>query len=293
VGREGTLTAIAALPAAASIAAATENEPAIAVIFGLTTALIVLAAFAPRLPYVHRLPLVGAPRLLAAATLDGRSDLRVTKREGTTRSALLQISLTNQTRWTTLENVWVNLLVPEPVLASCCDDTGTVIERGKWMPPTAHRLGDHEWALYWADRGHTLDADLSHLLWFKLTFTDPGHYPLFLKVGSPSLYEPFQFEREIVVEHGEPQLSDKLGELLDEGEVVIHQAETEAEDALRRRAAAWFIAVRNTVPEEYRSRLDREVPYRGSKTGNDYLAAFTCARMGDLRQIQRELGRSV
>jgi hypothetical protein len=200
--------------------------------------------FAPYLPGLHRLPIVGSPRLEVTYRLNGSTDLRTTLRQGSEQTCILEVGVKNPERWQDLHGAWMNLLLPSGVKIGRCNQVGEPEGGGKWEEFHRHRLGAHERSDYWNDFDWKFPASFSRAIRFKLWFREPGEYPILFKLGAAALHDGLEEERTMHVDEGEPDLDATFGELITTGE-RLRRAEPNAfagDAAIRGEAFAWFMA---------------------------------------------------
>jgi hypothetical protein len=165
-------------------------EPILLVAAGL----VVLGTFAPVLPVLHRLPIVGAPTVKLRLTIGGRDDLVVPDGSSTTK---LRIGICNEGS-SELERARLSVLVPDTVTIFPVDAYfGTHESRGTRMPPTSERLLPGMDSNWWFER-HNLDPDWT-MLHYRVGFPGPGAYPIRIKLVSKSMYRPIEVDYEIRV----------------------------------------------------------------------------------------------
>jgi len=216
-------------------------------------ALVMAAVVSPKLPVLHRLPLVGSPQLEGRLRLDGNPALLLRLGSARPRSALLEVGVSVATR-ADVDRAVINLLVPPGLRGERCNHRGRPYDEGTWMPRTHDRLGAHEWVDYWAAKDLSFTSDVS-LRWFKLRFSEPGEYSIRLKVNSSQLYREYELERTVrVVEADELTQHDRAGELIDEGEELERRLACgpsvfDSESSLRRAVAGWMMGAKTDLPD--------------------------------------------
>jgi hypothetical protein len=218
-------------------------------LFGIAATITV----APWIPALHRVPVIGAPRISGELRVDGQEQLVVRLGEVRPRSALLEVGVEVLDR-ADVEQASINLLIPPGLQGERCDHRGRPQDEGTWMPRSPERLGRFKWIEYWAVGGLTFTRDTT-LKWFRLKFSQPGEYPVRLKVNSSQLYREFVKEWVIkVIEPDELGQHDRAGELIDEGEALKLRLERgtsvfESEDTLRVALTGWLMNVKLELPD--------------------------------------------
>jgi hypothetical protein len=164
-------------------------RPLTSALLGLTV-LILIATFANKLPLLHLLPLVGAPRVIATFE-------QLPRPSGAPHEILLRIGLYVPTR---LEDAVLNFLFPDDI-PDCfnADWDGQPSGKGRLMLPTNELLTPGiELSKYWAH-----NVDLRHgagLIGFVLIVGRPRQFNVRLRVGSEKLYKGgFDADFEVVV----------------------------------------------------------------------------------------------
>lgn len=159
-------------------------------LLGLTF-LILVATFANKLPLLHLLPLVGAPRVTATFA-------QVPRPGDTPYEVLLRIGLSVSKR---LDDAVLNFLYPADIPEAWNSDlAGGASGKGRLMLPTSEPLTPGiELSNYWAD-----NVDLRHgsgLMGFVLIVGKPRRFNVRLRVGSEKLYKNgYDADFEVVVE---------------------------------------------------------------------------------------------
>lgn len=104
---------------------------------GVAAFMLIAAAFAHRLPILHGLPGIGAPRLHATFQIDGRGEdltFRVPEGEDEERSVLLQVGVRNSDRLN-VTDATVNLLMTEGIRRWKADHSGRPDGNGRGHVP--------------------------------------------------------------------------------------------------------------------------------------------------------------
>jgi hypothetical protein len=145
---------------------------------------VVVATFAPMLPLLHLLPLVGAPKVDVILTLEVRDATSFGARPGI---RVLRIGIKNAGPGE-LTRPRLNVLVPAPITLHPCDGFGELQSgRGERMPATAEELIPGRLSAFWCERRDTLDED-STLVHYVLYGIPTGSWRTRVKLASASLY---------------------------------------------------------------------------------------------------------
>jgi hypothetical protein len=273
--------------------------------FFVLAALAILGAFANRVPILHRLPLVGAPRLHAVLTIDGRSGDKITMPgDGANRYFLVCLGIRNSRR-IDVQPAHVNFLLSEGLNPLKCDHLGKADEDGRWMRPTKEMIGDDDpnpYKDYYAE-SRAFPGDNSVVWWFRVMLRSHGRYRFRLKVNSPVLYNEYVEDFEIHAEPRgpEPSVVDQLDDLIDKGEalVTVESAFFE-EPALRQRVGAYVVEGNNALPDSFRQGFNdansrrwdgRDVEER--LVGKPYLEGVAKAKLAYLYEARRRIGDEV
>jgi hypothetical protein len=155
--------------------------------------LLLLLTFAPILPLLRALPVIGAIRLEAVISSE---EVSRTARgpEQIGAQIVLRVGVTNLSR-TEVRRARVNVLVPADVLISASDGFGDLAPpgtRGQRLPDTSEPPGGTACSAVWAER-----ADLGEgptLLHYLLNVERPGTYPVRVKIESRGLYKQVEVD---------------------------------------------------------------------------------------------------
>jgi len=253
-----------------------------------------VAAFANRIPVLHRLPLVGAPRLLVFPSVDGRSDLTVRIPESGPRHVLLCIGIRNDSGQD-VQPAHVNFLMSEGIRRWKCDHHGRPEDDGRWMRPTSERIGDGDpdtYKDYWAIT-RSFPAGNSVVLWFRLRISRPGRYRFRFKVNSPVLHKELKHDFGIVVEplEGEEGVVEKLDALIDRGDELVAALDDVYRDDEYEHAVITFIFEgRMAIPASYHETYDdTRGDWTGKEIGREYLRGEARAKLALLYEIRRRV----
>jgi hypothetical protein len=223
-------------------------------LFGLA-ALSLLVAFANRLPLLHLIPLVGAPRLKATLTVDGRDGSTVRIPQGKARDFLICVGVHNPDRLE-VDPGHINFLMSEGIRRWKCDHNGRPDSRGQWMRPTNERIGDddpHAYKDYWAfSRAFPGSDDV--VSWFRVRFKRPGEYRFRFKINASVLYREFKkdFRIEVVSLDGDPTPVERIDALLDEGEKWFNSRPDKfGGDPAGQNYMNWLLMVYDALPDEH------------------------------------------
>lgn len=197
MGRGPTGLTAAALPlAGAAWPVATGNYLIAAGLVALSL-VIVIGTFAPRMPGLYRLPLVGAPWLRASFKIDGDPSLVIEKPPNQRVTRTLEIGVGTKHR-PGVSRADVNILYPDLVTLEPSDWEGKPEKRGKAMRPTDEvLLAGRSPTPYWAEEGREFRG--SRVLYYRFSTTATGRFPIRLKIDSPDLKKGFQAEAAVVV----------------------------------------------------------------------------------------------
>ncbi|HWW66464.1 MAG TPA: hypothetical protein VNY83_00640 [Solirubrobacterales bacterium] len=266
---------------------------AISIVFFAFAGLAILGAFANRLPWLHRLPGIGDPRLSATLSVDGRSNLTVRVPRGEARHALIHVGIKNASRLD-VQPAHVNFLMTERIKRYKCNHNGVPSTEGFWMRPTLERIGSDDqspYKDYWAI-SRSFAGDASTVWWFKVRFRRPDSYRFLLKINSASLYEEFVQRFEVTVEEltGEPGPVERLDGVIDQGEEVLEGAD-DGRGHLLGKYTAFITAAESAIPEQFRGLYeDADGDWHDAPTGSDYFVSQVQAKIAVLCEIRRRLG---
>lgn len=291
---------IAGFPLTASLLAITAGNFILAAVLGLAFVLAAVLTIAPRLPHLHKLPLVGAPRLTAGFKANGSVELHgPQERPQVTLAApadqfplsiLVQVGITNHSDQD-VTHALVNVGAPVGQSLAICDGWGRPRDLGQPMLPT------HAGYDYWSIKDWRFTGRDGHLLYFRLSVREPGTYPIFATISSRSLYEELTEWAEIRVVEQEweaLELRDQIGALIDKGELIGGQmAAVYTGDRLRTIYAAWYLEALNAMPEGdplWQSLEEAKANWPGPKSGNDFYVAESTAKLKRLYEIRDLLG---
>jgi hypothetical protein len=156
---------------------------------------VVLGTFAPILPALHRLPGVGLPTVTLNLTVENAQSFSSSDRMV---DQVLRIGIVNDGPGD-LRRVRLNTLIPLPHQMRPSDEFGNVMNaRAQRLPNTNEQLivGANSGA--WAEAVGDVDED-ALLVHYRLYFTEPGTWPVRVKLASPSLYRRRQMIQDIDV----------------------------------------------------------------------------------------------
>lgn len=149
----------------------------------LVAALVVLGTFAPVLPVLHRLLIVGSPSV----------ELRLSFHELTSDVArqavtMVRVGITNNGPGE-IRRPLLNVLVPRPVDVEPCDAFGArePVGRGKRMPDTSEHVMSGRESAFWVERLDDVDHG-SALAHYRISCTEAGEWAVRVKLTSSSLY---------------------------------------------------------------------------------------------------------
>jgi hypothetical protein len=214
-----------ALPLVGAAAAGAAGNTTLTLLLCLLTfCASVLAPLAPFLPALHRLPLVGSPRIDVVFRLNGRRDMTLTVPKGEEHTCILDVEITNRERWTAIKDAWLNLLVPSGIKVVRCTQRGEPEDGGKWEDFHSHQLGTYSRADYWHDLGWSFPPRLTRRIRIKLRLGHAGEtleFPILLKLAGPSLYRMVEASTTLIVREGEPTVGDQMGKVITHGEQTL------------------------------------------------------------------------
>lgn len=194
----------AALPLAGAAIAFPLGWPVAGILLVGVALVIAAGTFAPQLPVIHRLPLVGAHRPVFTFSIDGDETLIVKGGDAVEQRAVLRVGISNERR-EDLKDTTINFLVPETVELSAVKSNGEPSGKGEVLPPTAESLrqradGSPMLSNYWSDSGFRLPGRVPTLFHFRLVFREPGLYPVRAKLVAENLYKEVTADAAIRVE---------------------------------------------------------------------------------------------
>jgi hypothetical protein len=296
MGRVGTGLTAATIPLVVALAFAQAGDVVPAVLACVLTALLVVATFSAYLPFLHRLPFIGAPRLIGGFTANGSPNLhvRIPKQpdhgEPAIYSILVQVGINNHSR-ADVEEALFNFCALAGHALQICDHRGEPVEKGSSMPST----DDDPPFDYWAMRGLTYSGRNGFLTYFRLRVLGPVTIPLILRVQSRDLYEEFVVRAKIEVTEieGEATRPEQISDCIEEGERILDEAPgITSESELRQRVMAFDLRARMVVTALDRpdllGRLDNAlIDYTGRRAGSGYFEALALAFVRVLYDIRR------
>lgn len=157
---------------------------------------VVLGTFAPILPMLHRLPMIGLPKVELRLTVE---DAQSWSSGEAIVAQVLRIGIVNEGPGD-LKKARVNVLIPLPHQMRPSDEFGNIEQsRAKRLPDTSETLIDNQHSECWIERLGDVDED-ALLLHYRLTFAEPGTWPLRVKLASPSLYRRRELVQDIHVD---------------------------------------------------------------------------------------------
>jgi hypothetical protein len=166
---------------------------------GLTAALltaagaVLLATFAPQLPCLHHLPILGAPRVELVLTLEAKDAADSGPRPAI---RILRIGIKNAGPGE-LRRPRLTVLVPWPITLRPCDGFGELQSgRGERMPATSEELTPERPTAFWSERRDALDED-STLAHYLLYGVPSGSWRARVKLASASLYRKRRLTEDI------------------------------------------------------------------------------------------------
>jgi hypothetical protein len=157
---------------------------ALAVVFGLIAVLVLAVTFAPALPGLHRLPVVGESRVEVIPTFEGPGLTAKALRDG---DVILRVGFVNHGPQRVRDTL-VNVVVSRGVEIEASDHHGKPEARGSLGPPTEL---DGEPANFWIDKDVALvvGATLRHYrLWVPASNELPRRVKVRVAYSSDDLY---------------------------------------------------------------------------------------------------------
>lgn len=200
--RYGTGATFATLFVAGAAIASDRDRLLLTALFCVMALLILVGTFAPKIPGLHRFPVIGAPRVTIELTRDDGQPLLL---HGPTAETVLSVGVFNHGPGEVLR-ARINVLVPEPVEIQACDPFGQPVQRGSWMRATSEELLPGRESPYWSDR-LDLDEDATPI-YYRLTIPEEGEFPIRVKLKSKSLYQGVELTETLAVTAGGPPPSD-------------------------------------------------------------------------------------
>lgn len=268
---------IAGFPLTAALLAITAGNYLLGVGLGLLFVAGSLLTVAPKLPLLHRMPVVGAPKITAGFKANGSVEfggslerprvILAVARDAYPCSVFVQIGITNHSDQD-VSAALINFGAPARHGLQVCDGWGAARDAGQQMPPTREGFD------YWAIDDYRLSGGDGRLLYFRFRVPKPGIYPIFVSISSRALYSELNQWAEIeIVERAEADLClrDRLGPLVDKGELLARQIpQRYTDDDARVAYVAWFVEVMNafsdTDPERSEFQESKQI---GRETGSE------------------------
>jgi len=299
-GRYATGVTVAGFPLTAALLAVTAANYRLAAFLGLLFVVAVLLTVAPRIKYLHRLPIVGAVRLAVnfsangapGTQVDGREEVVLAVPRGSLPSTVLVemavLNLTNRE----IENVQFGYGCDVGHGMKACDGWGRPVTKGDRLPP---REGFDQASLI----GRHVTAREEPLFHLRMRVRRKGRYRVYMSINASSLFRAegalFEFE---VVETDTPSLRDRLAPLIDRTEAISHEGSDafQGEEAMRRALMDVTFEAHHLLlqidSQEFIERFSHAEPdYIGLKSGEEYLRASASAKAKVLYEIRQELGR--
>lgn len=179
----------------AGIAATEKASGAMWFLIGAAVLLLALA-FAPTLPLLHSLPVIGLPRIEMALTVEDTGSWSTAE---PMVDQVLRIGLKNEGP-REFKRTRLNILVPLPHNMRPSDAGGNPEDpRAGRLPDTSEQLIAGRDSQAWSERIGDVDEE-SLLIHYRLHFTEPGTWPVRVKLASPSLYRRRELVKDIEVE---------------------------------------------------------------------------------------------
>lgn len=227
--RLGIGAAWGALPLAGAAAAGADGNTNLAIALALVVVIASLVVpLAPFLPYLHRLPIVGSPRLDVVLRLNGRKDQTITVQAGEEYTCILEVEVTNPSKWFAVKDAWIKFYIPTGIRVGRCSRLGQSEDVGQWEDFTPFSLGSHSRSDYWHDEGWKVPARLTKRIRVRLRLgasDKDWDYPILFKLSAPTLYDNVEATGAIHVRRGEPDLMDTMSKVIADGERAIPDLE--------------------------------------------------------------------
>jgi hypothetical protein len=314
MGRTGTGATIATLPlTGAAIAAASDNPCLMWALIGVS-AVVIVATVANRLPWLHRLPLIGAPRPKVTFKVNGSTRLVVRLKRADPeargplrtrlnpasgpRVAQIEVGVTNPSSFERIDRALINFFLPVSLQRRATDASGnTTIREGVWAPPTLGRIGSHEGALdYWSEDHVDYPAGGGTVMYFEATFTREGVYPIRMRISAPALYEKdYDTDALIRVEVADDGPVEKATDLIAQGVTIRDELDQMDDRALRVALMDFSVAARMLAHAEYPAGmplLAATPAYEGPRIGPDYYATLLRDDIAALYVIRTRLAEA-
>lgn len=301
MNRAGTGLTAATIPLVIALAFFQEGRLWLGIVFASITGLVVVGTFAGVLPVLHRLPVIGAPRLTFALSTNGSPDAVVgigpLWRNEETHSVLVQVDVRNHSR-PDLAHTLLDFYAPAGQGLQRCDHRGERITlqegRSRAEPPTQGAEPMDNWHL----GGLRLTGREERHFFFRLRVDQPGTYPLKLRIRSSELYRELVLERTLRVEEvADPPIRDALGALIDRGEALRDRIPELCSGEEADRQAGDFVTESRAAVEQLRQpallrRVDNAVlDYIGPKDeSDDYVRALVVSTVRVLYDIRGQVG---
>lgn len=300
MSRAGTGLTAATIPLVISLALFQESHVCLGIVFGSITGLVVIGTFAGVLPVMHRIPVIGAPRLSVALLANGSPDavigISASPGDGQAHSVLIQVDVRNHSR-PDLAHTLLDFYAPAGQGLQRCDHRGEPVSlqegRSRPEPPTLGLEPMDNWHL----GGLRLTGREERHFFFRMRADQPGGYRLKLRIRSSELYRELAFDCVLQVkELADLSTRDALSAVIDRGEALRDQIPEQCSgEAARQKACAFVTEARAAVERggqpTFLRRLDTAVlDYMGPKDGDEYLRALVTSKIRVLYDIRSQIG---
>lgn len=300
MSRAGTGLTAATIPLVIALALFQGDHVFPGIIFASLTGLVVIGTFAGVLPVLHRIPVIGAPRLTISLSANGSSDAAIgianSRNDERAPSILIQVDVYNHSR-ADLAHTLLDFYVPAGHGLQRCDHWGESVSlqegRSRPEPPTQWAEPMDNWHL----GGLRLTGREGRTFYFRMRVEQPGAYQLKVRIRSSALYRELALDRVLQVnEVADLPMRDALGVLIDKGEELRDRIPEQcAEEEARRQAVAFVIESRAAIEQleqpAFLKRIDNAVlDYIGPKTGDGYFRALVISKVRVLYDIRRQIG---
>jgi hypothetical protein len=292
---------VAGFPLTAALLAISAGNFGLAIPLGALFVIAAVLTFAPKLPVVHVVPVVGAPKITARFKANGSVEFHDREDRPRVRlalpedafpgSVLVQIGVTNHSDQD-VAHALMNFGAPVRMGLQACDAWGHPRDVGQQMPPT------HEGYDYWALDDYRLTGGDGRLIFFRFRASGPGIFPVYISISSRGLYRELTqwSEIEIVARpRSEISLRDLIGPQIDRGELLARQIPDRfTGDPARLEYLAWFLETFNVLSDEERLRDEfqaTKADWPGEQIGDEFYLAELRTKVKHLYDLRDFLGR--
>jgi len=300
MSRAGTGLTAATIPLVIALAFFQEGHVCLGIVFSVITGSVVIGTFAGVLPVLHRIPVIGAPRLTVAISTNGSSDAVVgmvaSRSDERAQSVLIQVDVHNHSR-ADLAHTLLDFYAPAGQGLQRCDHRGEPISlqegRSRPEPPTQGVEPLDNWHL----GGLRLTGREERHFYFRIRVDQPGGYRLKVRIRSSELYRESALDRVLQVkEVADLPVRDALSVLIDKGEALRDRIPEQCSDKEARQQAGAFVfesraAIERLGQPALLRRIDNAVlDYIGPNNGDGYLRAVVVSKVRVLYDIRDQIG---